>query len=96
MEDAAYLDLNILNDMLKDLPLNNDVAHDTCILKVLVEDNALEPDFVFVVRVFGVVIALVSPNQIEEKDTNVISDMFKVLVLYDLVETGEHNLLLLN
>jgi hypothetical protein len=36
MENAAYLDLNILDDMLKNLPLNNDVAHDPCILKVLV------------------------------------------------------------
>lgn len=84
-----------MDDVFKDLALHGDVAHQTCGLKILVKDDALETHLVFVFCFLRVVVALVSADQVEQDDTQVVADVLVLFVSHDLVEAGEHDLRLL-
>lgn len=79
--------------MLKYGALHLDIPKDPCGLKVLVQNNALEAHLVLILRVFAVVLALISSDQVEKYDTQIVTDVFMLLISHNLVETGEPGIL---
>jgi len=69
IEDPPDLNLSTLDQVLQYLTLHIYVAHYVCLLKVLVQDDALKPHFVFVITFLSVVMTLVTSDQIEENQT---------------------------
>jgi hypothetical protein len=82
--------------MFKYLALEVDVAHDSSLLKVLVEDNALKTHLVLIIALFVVVCAFIPSNKIEKYHTQIIAEVLDLLISYNLVKTGECNVTLFN
>ena len=85
--------------MLHNFALHLDIPHYPSGLQVLVQYNALKAHFVLVLCValpFGVITALITPDQVEKYHTEIVSDVFMLLVPHDLIERGELYLLLLD
>lgn len=65
-------------------------------LEVFVQDDALEPHLVFVISLFCVVVALVSPDEVEQDQTQVVPQVLVLLVADYLMVARELYLVLLD
>lgn len=65
-------------------------------LEVFVQDDALEPHLVFVICLFRVVVALVSPDEVEQDQTQVVPQVLVLLVADYLMVARELYLVLLD
>ncbi len=63
MQNPVNLNLCLLNQVLKDLALHLDVAHDACGLQVLKQYDTLQPYLILVITFFTVIHAFVSTNE---------------------------------
>jgi hypothetical protein len=66
------------------------------LLEVFVQDDALEPHLVFVISLFCVVVALVSPDEVEQDQTQVVPQVLVLLVADYLMVARELYLVLLD
>ena len=65
-------------------------------LEVFVQDDALEPHLVFVICIFRVIVTLITPDEIEQDQTQVVPKMLMLLVADNLMVARELDLVLLD
>lgn len=73
-----------------------DIPHHSSLLEVFVQDDALEPHLVFVICLFGVIVTLITPDEVEEDQTQVVAQMLMLLVADYLMVARELDLVLLD
>jgi hypothetical protein len=82
--------------MIQDLALHFNITHNSSLLKILVENDALQPHFVLIIGLFGMIIAFIPTNQIEQYQTEIVAQVIMLLVPDNMMIAGELNLILLN
>ena len=95
VEYPSDLDLCPLDQMLQDFALHLNVPHDASLLQVLVQDDALKSHLIFIISLLGVVVALVTSNEVKQNETQVVTQVVMLLVSDDLMVAWELHFILL-